>query len=57
VGCKLGRTDEARGELKRAAGLNQNEPERTLLLTRADALTAGLSRPMNGQLDRPGGRA
>jgi len=54
---KLGRTDEARAELERAAGLTQNERERTLLLRRADALPAGLSRSVNGLRGRPGGRA
>jgi predicted RNA polymerase sigma factor len=50
--AKLGRTDEARAELKRAAGLTQNEAERTLLLKRADALPTGPSRPVNGLPDQ-----
>jgi RNA polymerase sigma factor (sigma-70 family) len=36
---KLGRLDEARAELERAAGLTQNERERALLLARARACT------------------
>jgi predicted RNA polymerase sigma factor len=36
---KLGRLDEARTELERAAGLTQNERERALLLARARACT------------------
>jgi RNA polymerase sigma factor (sigma-70 family) len=38
--AKLGRTDEARAELKRAAELTRNERERAMLLERAAALTA-----------------
>ena len=38
--AKLGRTDEARAELKRAAELTRNERERALLLERAAALVA-----------------
>jgi predicted RNA polymerase sigma factor len=34
---KLGRFDEARAELERAAALTQNTRERTLLLARAAA--------------------
>jgi RNA polymerase sigma-70 factor, ECF subfamily len=37
--AKLGRFDEARAELERAAGLTQNARERELLLRRAAALT------------------
>jgi RNA polymerase sigma-70 factor (ECF subfamily) len=37
--AKLGRLDEARAELKRAAELTRNERERELLLARAAALT------------------
>jgi RNA polymerase sigma factor (sigma-70 family) len=37
--AKLGRTDEARAEFERAAGLTQNERERKLLLQRAASLT------------------
>lgn len=37
--AKLGRTEEARAELERAAGLTQNERERALLLQRAAGLT------------------
>ena len=37
---RLGRPDEARAELARAASLTRNEPERTLLRTRAATLTA-----------------
>ena len=37
---RLGRRDEARAELARAASLTRNEPERTLLRTRAATLTA-----------------
>ena len=36
--ARLGRADEARTELVRAAGLTRNEQERTLLRTRAAAL-------------------
>jgi RNA polymerase sigma factor (sigma-70 family) len=36
--AKLGRVDEARSELERAAGLTQNARERELLLTRAASL-------------------
>ena len=36
--AKLGRVDEARRELERAAGLTQNARERELLLSRAAAL-------------------
>jgi RNA polymerase sigma factor (sigma-70 family) len=36
--AKLGRADEARAELERAASLTRNARERTLLLERADAL-------------------
>jgi RNA polymerase sigma factor (sigma-70 family) len=39
--AKLGRTDEARRELERAARLTQNERERELLLTRARACRNG----------------
>jgi predicted RNA polymerase sigma factor len=38
--AKLGRNDEARAELERAARLTQNERERTLLLARAGQLSA-----------------
>jgi predicted RNA polymerase sigma factor len=38
--AKLGRTDEARVELKRAAELTRNERERAMLLERAAALSA-----------------
>jgi RNA polymerase sigma-70 factor, ECF subfamily len=38
--AKLGRTDEARAELKRAAELTRNERERAMLLERAAALSA-----------------
>jgi RNA polymerase sigma-70 factor, ECF subfamily len=38
--AKLGRTDEARAELKRAAELTRNERERAMLLERAAALEA-----------------
>jgi predicted RNA polymerase sigma factor len=38
--AKLGRTDEARAELKRAAELTRNERERAMLLERAAALAA-----------------
>jgi RNA polymerase sigma factor (sigma-70 family) len=38
--AKLGRTDEARAELKRAAELTRNEQERAMLLERAAALAA-----------------
>jgi predicted RNA polymerase sigma factor len=38
--AKLGRTDEARAELKRAADLTRNERERAMLLERAAALVA-----------------
>ena len=38
--AKLGRTDEARAELKRAAELTRNERERAMLLERAAALVA-----------------
>jgi len=38
--AKLGRNDEARAELERAAQLTQNERERTLLLARAGQLSA-----------------
>jgi predicted RNA polymerase sigma factor len=38
--AKLGRNDEARAELERAAQLTQNERERTLLLARAAQLRA-----------------
>jgi len=34
--AKLGRFDEARAELERAAGLTRNERERGLLLERAE---------------------
>ena len=37
---RLGRRDEARAELARAASLTRNEPERTLLRTRAATLAA-----------------
>jgi predicted RNA polymerase sigma factor len=37
--AKLGRNDEARTELLRAATLTENRPERTLLLSRAAALS------------------
>ena len=37
--AKLGRVDEARVELERAAALTQNERERTLLLDRAEAIS------------------
>ena len=36
--AKLGRADEARAELKRAAELTRNDSERALLLERAAAL-------------------
>jgi RNA polymerase sigma factor (sigma-70 family) len=36
--ARLGRHDEARAEFERAAGLTQNERERTLLLARANSL-------------------
>jgi len=39
--AKLGRLDEAREELGRAASLTQNERERRLLLERADSLRSG----------------
>jgi RNA polymerase sigma factor (sigma-70 family) len=39
--AKLGRNDEARAELERAAGLTQNERERELLLERAAACQDG----------------
>jgi RNA polymerase sigma factor (sigma-70 family) len=35
--ARLGRTEEARAEFQRAAALTQNEPERALLLRRAEA--------------------
>jgi RNA polymerase sigma factor (sigma-70 family) len=38
--ARLGRTDEARAELKRAAELTRNERERAMLLERAAALAA-----------------
>jgi predicted RNA polymerase sigma factor len=38
--AKLGRTNEARAELKRAAELTRNERERAMLLERAAALVA-----------------
>ena len=38
--AKLGRTDEARAELERAAELTRNERERAMLLERAAALVA-----------------
>jgi predicted RNA polymerase sigma factor len=41
--AKLGRTEAARRELNRAARLTQNEPERALLLARAEALGAARS--------------
>jgi predicted RNA polymerase sigma factor len=37
--AKLGRREEARAELARAAALTRNERERTLLLARAAALS------------------
>ncbi len=37
--AKLGRTEEARAEFERAAGLTQNERERALLLQRAATMT------------------
>jgi predicted RNA polymerase sigma factor len=37
--ARLGRTEEARAEFERAAGLTQNERERALLLQRAAAAT------------------
>jgi len=37
--AKLGRTEEARAEFERAAGLTQNEREKALLLQRAAAMT------------------
>ena len=37
--AKLGRSDEARAEFKRAASLTRNTRERTLLLARAEGLT------------------
>ncbi|MEU6079695.1 RNA polymerase sigma factor [Streptomyces sp. NPDC047108] len=43
--ARLGRTEEARAELERAAALTRNAPERTLLLERAAAL---------GEAYRPG---
>ena len=39
--AKLGRFDEARGELERAASLTRNSRERTLLLERAAACGRG----------------
>ena len=42
---KLGRLDEARGELERAAALTRNARERKLLLERAAACTRGPSPP------------
>ncbi len=42
--AKLGRTDEARAELHRAASLARNARERAVLLDRADACTAPPSR-------------
>jgi RNA polymerase sigma factor (sigma-70 family) len=41
---KLGRFDEARGEFERAASLTRNERERRLLLDRAAACTAALTK-------------
>jgi RNA polymerase sigma-70 factor, ECF subfamily len=43
--AKLGRTDEARAELERAASLTGNMRERTLLLERAAALARGATTP------------
>lgn len=40
--AKLGRFDEARAELERAASLTRNERERTLLLERAAACGRGM---------------
>jgi len=40
--AKLGRTEEARSELERAASLSRNARERKLMLDRAAALTRGL---------------
>ncbi len=39
--AKLGRREEARTELERAASLTKNAPERTLLLARAAAAGTG----------------
>lgn len=43
---KLGRLDEARAELERAAGLTRNARERDLLLARARACAPRESRPV-----------
>ncbi|HEV7588389.1 MAG TPA: hypothetical protein VGO40_09770, partial [Longimicrobium sp.] len=48
--AKLGRPDEARAELERAAALTQNERERALLLERAAAASARAKVPRS-----PGG--
>jgi predicted RNA polymerase sigma factor len=41
--AKLGRTDEAARELRRAADLTRNERERDVMLGRVAALTASQS--------------
>jgi predicted RNA polymerase sigma factor len=46
--AKLGRLDEARAELARAAGLTRNTRERTLLLERAAAWARGSAPPGPG---------
>ncbi|MGP3925601.1 RNA polymerase sigma factor [Streptomyces sp. 8N616] len=47
--ARLGRTDEARQELERAASLTRNAPERALLLDRAAALDRGRGRGRAGR--------
>jgi RNA polymerase sigma factor (sigma-70 family) len=46
--AKLGRFDEARAELERAASLTRNLPERRLLLERAAACTREATQPQPG---------
>jgi predicted RNA polymerase sigma factor len=43
--AKVGRLDEARAELERAASLTRNARERALLLERAAACAGGSARP------------
>jgi RNA polymerase sigma factor (sigma-70 family) len=46
--ARLGRNEEARAELERAAALTRNARERQLLLDRAAAISGDMTRPISG---------
>jgi RNA polymerase sigma-70 factor (ECF subfamily) len=52
--AKLGRFDEARAELERAAALTRNAPERALLLERAEACGRASTSSDSSASSRPG---